>query len=164
MWYLICGILNVVSFLTILIYRMKYLETQYQLKDLQDSYGKLRDGAHEIRELASITKSSLLEAVAGYNKAVIFVDRSTGIVRYKRVHHSLEELYYWEAESIVDKKLAEVWQTLWTSKEFINKQQAHLEYHKHKLLAELQKVEQDSTKLLNAASTIELDDYLNKGG
>ena len=163
MWYLICGILNVVSLFTILLYRMKYLETQYQLKDLQSAYGKLQDGAHEIRELASITKSSLLEAVAGYNKAVIFVDRSTGIVKYKRVSNSMEELYYWDVEALVGKKLTEVWQTLWTSQEFIKLKQSHLEYHKRKLLAELQQVEQDSTKLLNAASTIELDDYLNKG-
>ena len=126
MWYLICGILNVVSFLTILIYRMKYLETQYQLRNVQKDY-----------------------------------QEAIGI--YKRIVDGESKIYN-EILSCVNKQLTDTWKTLWSSQEYITKEKNKLEENKQKLLADLQKVEQDSIKLLNAASTIELDDYLNKGG
>lgn len=163
MWYWICGILNVVSLLTILIYRMKYLETRDQLKELQYSYDKLQDGVNEIRELASITKSSLLDIMAGYNQAIVFVDRSTEIVKYKRVSTNFEEVCYRSIMEKVGLDLKDSWRTLWSSDKFIKREQAKLEARKQQLLTELKNIEQDSAKLLNAASTIELDDYLNKG-
>ena len=156
MWYLICGILNVVSFLTILIYRMKYLETQYRLRNVQKDY-------QEAIGITGITKSSLLQGMANSYRGIIFVDREIGTVKYKRIVNG-ESRIYDGVLSCVDKQLTDTWKTLWSSQEYLTNEKNKLEENKQKLLAELQKVEQDSTKLLNAASTIELDDYLNKGG
>lgn len=155
MWYLTCCAFNVVSFITILLYRMRYLETQRKLKNVQDAY-------EEAVGITGITKSSLLQGMGNWYRSIIFVDREYGIVSYKCITLG-EYPIYSEVRSIVDKKLKGSWKTLWSSAEYISKERAKLEENKQKLLVELQKVEQDSTKLLNAASTIELDDYLNKG-
>lgn len=156
-------ILSITSLSVSLLFRLQYLTLQATLKGERANYDSLSAMYKEVWELANITKSSLLEVMAGYNQAVIFADRATGIVKYKRVFNNLEEVYYHVMMEKADLALKDSWKTLWSSDEFINREQAKLAVSKQRLLAELARVDQENAKLLNAASTIELDDYLNKG-